>query len=147
MRRWMPLLFAVLGACTTHSSGSNTYVARFQAYPAEMMAAVKEVCSEPAQIYRRLSRDLAECREFLAPDLTAAAILQYDGTTKKLPQLVLRFSTWQDGQAHLFKTEAYLNVPQKTGGEVHVVFPSPGLDRQIAAAYRSVGGIPVTIAP
>jgi len=103
------------------------------------------VCSsdlEPAQKYQRFSRNLAECREYLDPESTAAAILSYDGTTDDLPQLVIRFESWPDGQDYLLRTDTYLNVPQKSGGPIHVIFPSNQYDRSLKHLYRVSGGVP-----
>ena len=143
MRAFQITALLILGACAPQKSDNMTYVARFQTYPAQLLAAVKSVCTDPAQTYRRPSRDLAECRQFLEPDLTAAAILQYDGVTQDLPQLVIRFRVVSEGATFLFQTEAFLNVPQKSGPDLHVLFPNAQLDRQLAAIYREAGGVPV----
>lgn len=140
MRPWMPLLFAILGACATQNPAQGSYTGRFPAFPGEFYDALAKSCTSPAQQFARHSRSVAECREYLDPESTAVAILQYDGTTDDLPQLVVRMSARPDGAEFLLRIEAYLNVPQKSGGPVHVVFQDAALDRQITTLFELTGG-------
>ena len=142
MRRLMALLLAVPGACATQGSTDFSYTARFPEFPGHLYRALEESCSEPAQKYQRFSRNHAECREYLEPEATAAIILSYDGTPEDLPQLIMRFKSWADGQEFLLRTDAYLNVPQKSGGPIHVVFPSGQFNRTLKQLYRLSGGVP-----
>ena len=142
MRPLMPMLFAVLGACATQNAGESSGTARFPEFPAKLFTALEGTCADPAQKYVRISRNVAECREFLEPQATAAIILSYDGTTENLPQLVIRLTARPDGQDYLLTTDAYLNVPQKDQRIVHVAFPSHGFDRALQELYRNSGGVP-----
>jgi hypothetical protein len=142
MRPLMPLIFAVLGACATQDVGVSTGTARFPEFPTGIFSALKKSCSTPAQQYVRLSPTVAECREYLEPEATAAIILTYEGTTDDLPQLVLRLETHTEGSDTLLTTNAYLNVPQKTQGAIHVTFPSDHFDRTLQELYRESGGVP-----
>lgn len=142
MRPLMPMLFAVLGACATQNAGESSAAARFPEFPAKLFAALEGTCSQPAQQYVRLSREVAECREFLDPQATAAIILSYEGTTGNLPQLVIRLTARPDGQDYLLTTDAYLNVPQKDQGILQVAFPSHGFERTLQELYRRSGGVP-----
>ena len=142
MRPLMPLIFAVLGACSTQNVGGSTGTARFPEFPTGVFSALKNSCSAPAQQYVRLSPTVAECREYLEPEATAAIILTYEGTTDELPQLILQLETRADGTDTLLTTNAYLNVPQKTQGAIHVSFPSDHFDRTLKELYRELGGTP-----
>jgi hypothetical protein len=142
MRPLMPLIFAVLGACATQDVVDSSGTARFPGFPAGIFSALQESCSNPAQQYTRLSQNVAECREYLEPEATAAIILTYEGTTDDLPQLVLRLDAQADGSEYLLTTNAYLNVPQKTQGAIHVTFPSRHFDKTLKDLYRQSGGTP-----
>jgi hypothetical protein len=142
MRPLMPLMFAVLGACATQGGGNSSSTARFPEFPAKIFSALQRTCSKPAQQYTRVSQNVAECREYLEPEATAAIILTYDGTTDDLPQLVLRMVAQADGPEYLLTTNAYLNVPQKNQGAIRVVYPSPHFDRTLGKLYRQSGGVP-----
>ena len=142
MRQLMPLLFAILGACATVQETESSGTARFPEFPTRIFSALERTCSEPAQQYTRLSHNVAECREFLEPEATAAIILSYDGTTANLPQMVIRLSTVADGSEFLLTTDTYLNVPQKDHGAVHVKFPSAQFDDTLDDLYRASGGVP-----
>ena len=142
MRPMMPMLFFVLGACATQYSGESSGTARFPEFPSKLFIALEGTCTQPAQQYVRLSRDVAECREFLEPQATAAIILTYDGTTESLPQLVIRLTARPDGQDYLLTTDAYLNVPQKDQGVINVAFPTHGFERTLKELYRRTGGVP-----
>lgn len=141
MRRFLILLLCVPGACATPMDQTTSRTARFPNYPTELFAAFKKSCSEPAQTFLRQGPNQRECREFLPPEPTALAILKYDGHTDDLPQLVIRISTRPDAKEHLVTIETYLDVPQKSGGSVHVIFPSPQYDWQMASLFEMAGGI------
>lgn len=143
MRPLMPLMFAVLGACATQGTGNATGTARFPEFPAKVFSALQRTCSKPAQQYTRVSQNVAECREYLEPEATAAIILTYDGTTDDLPQLVLRMVAQADEpDGYLLTTNAYLDVPQKNQGAIQVVYPSPHFERTLNRLYRQSGGVP-----
>jgi len=143
MRPIMPLIFVVLGACTVLDTSQIRDTARFPEFPARLFSALQATCTEPAQQFRRISREIAECREFLEPEATAAIILSYDGTTTDLPQLVVRLSARAEGQDYLVTTATYLNVPQKDNGVRRVGFASPHFNRDLQALYRLTGGTPL----
>ncbi len=142
MRPLVLLLFAGLGACAPQNPALSSHTARFPTHPAKLYEALEESCAMPAHVFVRPARDIYECREYLDPENAAAAILLYDGTTGDMPQIVLRLSEQPDGGDYLVHFEAYLNVPQKSGTPVHVVFPSQRYDRQVASLFRVSGGVP-----
>lgn len=142
MRPLVLILFAGLGACAAQDSALSSHTARFPTRPDKLYEALEESCTKPAHVFVRPASDIYECREYLDPENTAAAILLYDGTTGDLPQIVLRLSEQPDGGEYLVHFEAFLNVPQKSGTPVHVVFPSHSYDRQVASLFRVSGGVP-----
>jgi hypothetical protein len=141
-RPLMPMLFTVLGACATQYAGESTGTARFPEFPAKLFTALEATCTDPAQQYVRLSTNVAECREFLEPQATAAIILTYEGTTENLPRMVIRLTARPDGQEYLLTTDAYLNVPQKDQSIINVAFPSHGFGQTLQELYRRSGGVP-----
>lgn len=142
MRPYMPLLFAVLGACAPQGSGNASHSARFPAYPSDLFAAFEKTCTDPAQTFSRPTHNSRECRGFMDPETTAVIILKYDGTPEDLPQVVFRFTARPDEKEYLVTFDAFLNVPQKSGGPIHVVFANPAVDRHVASMFRTVGGEP-----
>jgi len=142
MRPYMPFILAVLAACTTQGSETASHSARFPAYPSDLFSAFEQTCIDPAQTFSRPTRHSRECREYMDPETTAAVILKYDGTTEDLPRLVFRFTAQPDEKEYLVTFDAFVNVPQKSGGPVHVVFVDPAVDRHLASMFRTVGGVP-----
>jgi len=143
MRPLMPLIFVVLGACTAQNVADSGDTARFPEFPTRLFSTLEGTCTEPAQQFQRISREIAECREYLEPQATAAIILSYDGTTADLPQLVVRLTARAEGQDYLVTTAAYLNVPQKDKGVRRLGFSSPHFNRELQALYRLTGGTPL----
>jgi len=143
MRPLMPLIFTVLGACTAQNLADSSDTARFPEFPTQLFSALQGTCTEPAQQFRRISREIAECREYLEPRATAAIILSYDGTTADLPQLVVRLTARAEGQDYLVTTATYLNVPQKDKGVRRLGFASPHFNQELQALYRLTGGTPL----
>lgn len=141
MQRLMPLFLAFLGACATQVPTESSRTARFPVFPAKLFEAFEKACTTPAQVFASPSPLIVECREYLDLDATASAILQFDGTTADLPQLVIRFTTWPDGTGYLLRTDTYLNVPQKNGGPVRVIFQNSRYERKLVALYRLTGGV------
>lgn len=76
---------------------------------------------------------------YLPPDETAALILQYDGTTDKLPQLVVRFESRQDGTGYIVDTYAYAEVPQKSGRVVRLNQMTGKAKRRLENIYVAAG--------
>jgi len=142
MRPLLPLLVALLGACATQDPAISSHIARFPSQPGELYKALEMSCTQPGHFFTRPARNIYECREYLDPEDTATAILLYDGTTGNLPQLVLRLTERPDGGDYLVHFETYLNVPQKSGAPVHVVYPGRVYDRQVASLFRIAGGVP-----
>lgn len=144
MRPFLPLFFAALGgalaACATSNPQAISHSARFSTPPKNLFGAFEKSCSGPAQTYLRLGPNAGECREYMSPEQTAFAVLNYDGTTDDLPQLVILIAAQPDGTEFIVTIQAYLNVPQKTGGAVHVVFPSSQYSAQLTSLLRMAGG-------
>ena len=81
---------------------------------------------------------------YLPPDETAALILQYDGTTENLPQLVVRFDARQDGSDYIVDTYAYAEVPQKSGRVVRLNQMTGKAKRRLEKIYVAAGAAPKT---
>ena len=144
MRPFLPPLIAFLGAilaaCTPSTPQQLSHSARFPDHPNKLFEVFEESCSGPAQTYLRLRATTAECRSLMSPDQTAFTILNYAGTTDDLPQLVIAIASQPDGKEHLVTIQAYLNVPQKAGGVIHVVFPSRQNSARMESLLRIAGG-------
>jgi hypothetical protein len=142
MRRLQGLAFVVLGACATQDVDDFSHTARFPTFPSALFAALEQSCADPAQDFSRETQNIAECREYLDPESTAAIILTYDGTPKDLPQLVIRFRAWPDETEYLMRTDMFLDVPQKSSGSVQVAFSTRQFNRKLRERYKLSGGIP-----
>lgn len=141
LRYLLPLVFSA--ACAPQEDAGSTGQARFSAFPDGLYDAFRAACEGPAQVYQRPRRGFAECRELLPPDMTASIILGYGGTIEDLPELVIRFTTTEDGTQYLVRNDIFLNVPQKDADALQVRMPDPRLSRTIDALYRRAGGEPV----
>ncbi|MAC81342.1 MAG: hypothetical protein CML66_25155 [Rhodobacteraceae bacterium] len=144
MRRFALIVPMLAAACTTQQDVASTGRARFPDFPEPLYAAFQSACEGPAQSYNRPEKGVAECRELLPPETTAAIIVSYDGTLDKLPELVIRFTTTQppDGAGYLVQNDIYLNVPRRNAGELQGRLPDPRLSQTIDALYRKAGGTP-----
>jgi hypothetical protein len=140
----MRLLFvpfvALLGACSAALPPPSSGKARYDAYPETLLAAFRSACTGRAQSFVRPSDGIAECREFLPPEATAAIILSFDGTAEDLPELVIRFETLADSEGYLVSNDVFLNVPQKSGDPLQVRQTDPRLTRAFDALYQRTGG-------
>lgn len=143
MRLGHALLLLPLAACAVQEAPTSSGKARFAEYPELLIAAFESSCTGPAQTFSRPERDLLECREYLPPEPTAAIILNYDGTTKDLPQLVVQFRTRADGTGYLVENSVFLTVPQKSGPPLRVEREDARLSRTLDRLYRRAGGTPV----
>jgi hypothetical protein len=142
MRPPLALIAVLLCGCATQDAALSSGKARFSAYPDTLIAAFESACAGPAQSFGQPTSDVVECREYLAPEPTAAIILTYDGTTEDLPQLVIRFRTQQSSPGYLVENDVFLNVPQKSGPPRIVRQNDPRMDRALAALYERAGGVP-----
>lgn len=116
---------------------------QFASVPTQLYAAVPVVCSGPGERIVRPRPGLIECRRLLPPEGAAGAILRYDGTIDALPESVIRFESSTDDQATLVKASAFVAVPQRDGGEVHVVYPDAQVNRKMRQMLTRLGGTPV----
>lgn len=142
MRLIFALLLVAIAGCSPQDVEDSTGKARFTEYPDRLFAAFEASCSTPAQSFSRPSPDLVECREYLPPEHTAALILGFDGTPKDLPQLVVQFSTTADGSDYLVEHDIFMNVPQKSGQNLHLQRDSHSQRRTLVEFYKRSGGKP-----
>lgn len=142
MPRLNLLPIVVLGACVTQDVVEFGTKARFATYPKRLFAALEASCADPADTFRRPARDTVECRSYLAPSTTAALIIEFDGTTEKLPQLVLRFEAARETPGYVVNYDAYIDVPQSSGPGVRVSQQGPEVSRRMAEIFTVSGGQP-----
>lgn len=145
MRIYYLLPFAVLAACETQDVVAASKLAQFEQFPAPLFEAFEAACTGKAQTFSRPDENTVECREFLPPGATAAAILEFDGHAEDLPQQVIRFQASPYSSGYLVRNEAYLNVPQKTGSALQVQFADPRYDVMLERLYRRTGGTPALV--
>jgi hypothetical protein len=142
MRPHLILMLVVLGACATQDAVAFSGKARFSSYPDALFDALEQACGTPAQSFTRPTKDSVECREFLPPESTAAIILQFDGTTTDLPQLVIRFQAQRENQDYLVENQFFLHVPQKSGPPLRMQPSDSRYSRKLNALYKHAGGMP-----
>jgi hypothetical protein len=132
----------VLIGCTTPNVVPTSGSARFSEYPQDLFAAIQASCAGPAQSFSQPTRDSVECAEFMPPEITAAMILNYDGTPEELPRLVIRFSAQKNEPGYLVHNDIFVNVPQKQGADRQVRMPDPKINRRLNMLYKHAGGVP-----
>ena len=143
-RRALPALglAGFLAACAPQDVGPGSGKARFTEYPQMLFDAFRETCTGPARDYRSSGPRSAECRALMPPQITAAFILEYDGTTEDLPRLVIRFQAEPDAGTFLVSNDVFVNIPQRRGGPRQVPFQDARLRRQLDTLYLDAGGVP-----
>ncbi|SEK06832.1 hypothetical protein SAMN05444007_1179 [Cribrihabitans marinus] len=141
--RGSALMIFLLGGCVAQDVGPVAPSARFEDPPTRFLEAFEASCIGPAREFRELSTGALECREFMAPAATAAAIVEYDGYPQDLPQLVIRFLASEDAPGYRVDSELFLNVPQRTGLARRIAPSDPRITRQINRLYRAAGGEPM----
>jgi hypothetical protein len=141
----------VVAGCSAPQSARHTQSEmpsvrmQFASAPTQLYAAVPVVCSGPGERVLRPRQNMIECRRLLPPEGAAGAILAYDGTIDALPESVIRFETTGGAQeALIVEASAFVAVPQRSGGEVHVVYPDASVDRKMRQMLTRLGGTPVT---
>jgi hypothetical protein len=117
--------------------------ARFTERPAHLFAALEETCTKPADTFVRKSMDLVQCRTFLPPEPTAAIILNYDGTIKELPELVVQLSGQIDADSYVLENSYFLEVPQHRGPTLLVHQGDRRVERSMISLMRAAGGVPL----
>lgn len=140
MRALRLLGLVVFCGCATQDIAQQTGKARFDTYPARLFSAFESTCQAPADTFLQKSKNHVQCRSYLPPETTAAAILRYDGITEDLPQLVFNANAIRDSQGYLVEIEGFLNVPQRSGPPRKVVYVSPGISKSMKKVLISAGG-------
>ncbi len=115
----------------------------YDSYPSVLFDAVPLTCDDPEQRIQRRPGGIVECRSLLPPEATAGVILRYQGTVDDLPESVVRFVASKSTQGHEIAISYFLEVPQKAGGAIHVVYPHPGIDRKLRDLLTLTGGRPI----
>ena len=140
----LPVLLApfALIACTVPAPELSSGKARFPGYPQALFDAFRESCTGPARSFVVTDRNSVECRELMPPDLTASILLAFDGMLEDLPQLVVRFRAEPEAASYLVSNEVFVNVPQREGDAVRILFTDPRMRRDVAALYARAGGVP-----
>ncbi|MBC6408598.1 MAG: hypothetical protein GDA40_11120 [Rhodobacteraceae bacterium] len=113
--------------------------ARLTEYPTGLINAFQAACVGSAKSFLKPSPTTFECREFLPPETTAAIILNFNGTSEDLPELVIRFETEDLSLGFLVTNDVFLNVPQKTGDTIQVRMQDSDLQRTFDALYTRAG--------
>ncbi|MEM7320842.1 MAG: hypothetical protein AAF408_17705 [Pseudomonadota bacterium] len=137
------LTFCFLVGCATQDLVAVSPAARFSDYPDDLFAAFEMSCAGPSRSFTQPNANLYECREYMPPGATAAAILEYDGHPEDLPQLVIRFRTSDLNPDVLVKAELFLNVPQKEGLPKRIAPADRRLTAKINRLFAAAGGTPV----
>lgn len=140
----LPVLLApiVLLACTVPTAEPPSGMARFPEYPQALFDAFRESCTGPARDFVVTDRNSVECRELMPPDLTASVLLAFDGMLEDLPRVVVRFRAEPRPPGYLVSNEVFVNVPQREGDAVRLLFTDPRLRCEVAAFYIRAGGVP-----
>ena len=142
MRLALTLSLVVVTACTTQDIEPPSGKARFADYPDTLFQAFESACGGPAQTFNRPGPDTVECREYLPAEATAALILNFDGTTDNLPELVIQFRAEAADAGYLVENDVFVSVPQKTGQSVQVRREDRALMRTLDELYERAGGVP-----
>jgi hypothetical protein len=133
--------FALI-ACALTPPEAPSGMARFPGYPQALFDAFRQSCTGPARDFVVTDRNSVECRELMPPDVTASVLLAFDGTLEDLPRLVVRFEAEPQAGSYLVSNEVFVNVPQRQGEAVRLLFTDPRLRRDVAALYARAGGVP-----
>jgi hypothetical protein len=111
--------------------------------PTELFTAVAEACLESTQRLERPSDSIVECHEALSPDLSAKAILRYDGKPDQLPELIIRFTSTKDATGYLVENQVFISVVQKDGVTKLVPLETPNTSANVARLFKRTGGEPL----
>jgi len=139
-------LFGLLAALLTVASCTqdiavNSASALYQTRPKALIEGFAAACSEPGETLRRPDPGTWQCWVDLPADMTAAAILQHDGTLKALPQLVVQLQIAQQADGQFRATlQDYLNVPQTSGAALRIQGNAPGAQEARNGLLRDMGG-------
>jgi hypothetical protein len=133
-------LLLITTACAQQTTQSSSRSAVFEQTPDQLLLAFEQKCSEPAASFVRKSDSHLQCRINMSPDATAAAILSYDGHVNDLPQVVVDLKTTPHQDGVVVQIENYLNVPQKTGSDLHVIMQSPRVGQSLTRLFSGSGG-------
>lgn len=146
MIRILTLAAFIVAGCTPINGEADLVdgrtQARFTERPTHLFAALEETCTNPADTFLRKGPDLVQCRTFLPPEATAAIILNYDGTIKKLPELVVQLSGQADEESYVLENSYFVNVPQLSGSTVHIRQGDRRVERSMISLMRAAGGVP-----
>ncbi|MEP2027779.1 MAG: hypothetical protein ABJI96_03605 [Paracoccaceae bacterium] len=147
MTRNFALSALIVAGCTPINGEANLVdgrtAARFTERPTHLFAALEETCTRPADTFVRKGPDLMQCRTYLPPEPTAAIILNYDGTIKDLPELVVQLSGQSDADSYVLENSYFLNVPQLGGSTLHVRQGDRRVERRMNSLMRAAGGTPL----
>lgn len=147
MLRFSALFPLIVAGCTPFNGEADPVdgrtQARFTERPAHLFAALEETCTKPADTFVRTSPDLVQCRTFLPPEPTAAIILSYDGTIKKLPELVVQLSGQVESDSYVLENSYFLNVPQLRGSTLQIRQGDRRVERRMISLMRAAGGMPM----
>jgi hypothetical protein len=116
--------------------------ARFDSRPDQFYAAFAASCQGPADEYRTLGRDSAQCRMKPTPEIAAGLIFRYDGALE-IPRIVVEQKTEQKDGNVVVSISYFATVPQKSGGQQRVYLRSRQLDRDFDNLFRLFGGTPI----
>lgn len=148
------VVLVMLGGCDVPAPGaagrgieSRTTSAYFSDNPAQLFEAARAACKNPGEEFVQPRRGVAQCRLLLDPETTAAVILQFDGSIRDLPQLVVSLSSARAGEGHVVTGCAFLKVPRKDGDVARVVQPDRAIEAKLREMLNAVGGKPVRDVP
>lgn len=133
-------LVLLVSGCAQQPTDPSSQKALFQNSPDQLLQAFKQRCSEPPASFVKKSDSHLQCRINMSPDATAAAILSYDGHVNDLPQIVIDLTTSPHEDGVVVQIENYLNVPQKTGPDLHVITQNPRTGRMLSKLFSNSGG-------
>ena len=141
MSYWKPIAcLSLIAACTPLDTDPVSPVALFKTQPDNLYSAFEQSCTQPASEFVRVSDSHLQCRIFMSPDATAAAILQYDGHLAALPYVAMDMRSEPLENGVRVEIEYYLNVPQKSGPPVHVKTRKPRSSRMVERLLTAEGG-------
>ncbi len=147
MIRFFALTVLAVAGCTPINGEADPVdgrtEARFTERPDHLFAALEETCTKPADTFVRKSPDQVQCRTFLPPKPTAAIILNYDGTIRDLPELVVQLSGQVDADSYVLENSYFLEVPQLRGPTLQVRQGDRRVERRMISLLRAAGGVPL----
>lgn len=142
----MKPLFGLLAALLIVSSCTqdiavNSASALFPTRPKALIDGFAGACSAPDETLRRPDPDTWQCWVDLPADLTAAAIVDHDGTLSAMPQLVVQLQVAQTPDGRFTATlQDYLNVPQASGPARRIASGGPSAQEARIGLLRDMGG-------